>query len=86
MLFRSDYLIWTEDLPEDTFGTKYQKLYIAKNTSTPDNFGRYEAVCFTLSTRKMYAEDYWIPGRHIDDEVIAELFHTEYDMILSQLE
>ncbi len=81
-----DYLIWTEDLPEDTFGTKYQKLYIAKNTSTPDNFGRYEAVCFTLSTRKMYAEDYWIPGRHIDDEVIAELFHTEYDMILSQLE
>lgn len=81
-----DYFIWTEDLPEDTFGNRYQRMYIAKNTSTPDNFGRYEAVCFTLSTRKMYEEDYWIPGRHIDDEVITELFNTQYDMILSQLE
>ncbi len=81
-----NYFIWIEDIPEDAFKTRYQKMYIAKNTSTPDNFGRYEAVCFALSTRKMYEEDYWIPGRHIDDEVIMQLFNTEYDMILSQLE
>ena len=81
-----NYLIWTEDIPEDAFRTRYQKMYLVKNTSAPDDFGRYEAVLFTLSTRRMYEEDYWIPGRHIDEEVITELFNTEYDMILRQLQ
>lgn len=83
---QGNYFIWIEDVPEDTFGNRYQRMYIAKNTSTPDSFGRYETVCFTLRTQKMHSEDYWIPGRHIDDEVIRELFNTEVDMILSQLE
>ncbi len=82
------YLIWTEDLPEedDAFGNRYQSIYIAKNTSTPDDFGRYEALRFTLRTRKKYEENYWIPGRRIDKEVIDELFNIEYDMIISQLD
>ena len=29
-----------QDIPEDTFGNRYQRMYIAKNTSTPDSFGR----------------------------------------------
>lgn len=81
------YLIWTEDLPEedDAFGNRYQSVYIAKNPSTPDEFGRCEVLRFTLRTRKIYEENYWIPGRHIEAEVIEGLFKIEYDMIISQL-
>lgn len=80
-----EFLIWTDETPEDVARLKQQYMYIAKKTSLPDNFGRYEALRFTLETRRLYEEDYWIPGRHIDDEVIKELFDMEYDMIRHQL-
>lgn len=80
------YLIYTDYEPENVFRTRYHRMYIVKKSATPDNFDRYDAICFTLSVRRMYEEDYWKPGRHVEDSVIEGLFLAEYDMILGQLE
>lgn len=80
-----DYFVWVDNGKENTFGEREQVVCIAKSSSRLDNFGRCYAVRFILSTRRIYKEDYWIPGRPVSDEVIQGLFEAEYNMILDQL-
>lgn len=80
-----DYLVWVDHGEEDTLRVREQTICIARASSRPDDFGRYYAVRFILSTRQIHKEDYRIPGRPVSEEVIQGLFEAEYEMILNQL-